>query len=228
MRRYRMTGRRRTIKVFCFFLSAAFVTISIVGIMHLRNLLGSLAVTRVSNTVGQMVTEAVSDTLASGEIQYDRLISMEKDNNGQVAALQSNMAEFNRLQSAITQDILKRLEETSDINLSIPMGTLTGSPLLAGRGPDISVRVQSTGSCSAYFENEFENAGINQTTHRILLCVDVCMSILLPGFRTSAEVTNAFAVAETVIVGAVPESYTYFDAGEPVEESAYEYSLNNG
>ena len=63
------------------------------------------------------------------------------------------------------------------------------------------VRMQSTGSCSARFENQFSHAGINQTTHQILLCVDVSVSILLPGFRTGTQVANSYAVAETVIVG---------------------------
>jgi hypothetical protein len=58
--------------------------------------------------------------------------------------------------------------------------------------------------------------------------VDVSVSILLPGFRTGTQVTNSFAVAETVIVGEVPDSYTYFDSGNPVEEDAFEYSINNG
>ena len=90
------------------------------------------------------------------------------------------------------------------------------------------MRTQSTGSCSARFENEFSHAGINQTTHRILLCVDVSMSILLPGFRTGTEISNAFSVAETVIVGEVPGTYTYFDSGNATEEDAYEYAINNG
>lgn len=138
------------------------------------------------------------------------------------------MAEFNRLQSAITQDILKRLGEMSDTDLTIPAGTLTGSAFLAGRGPGLSVRMQSTGSCSAKFLNDFSQAGINQTTHRIILCVDVSMSILLPGFRTETAVSNSFSVAETVIVGEVPDTYTYFDSGNPIEEDAYEYAINNG
>ena len=36
------------------------------------------------------------------------------------------------------------------------------------------------------------------------------MSILLPGFITDAQVTSEIAVAETVIVGGVPNTYTYF------------------
>lgn len=228
-RRYRLPmppGQKA--KLICFFLSVALLSLTVVGTNHLRSLLGNLAVTRVSNMVGRVVMEAVSDAVNSGEIQYNDLISLEKDADGGIAALQSNMAEFNRLQSAITKDILDRLGQVSEMDLTIPLGTLTGSALLVGRGPTLSVRMQSLGSCSAHFENQFDQAGINQTTHRILLCVDVSMSILLPGFRTSTQVSNAFSVAETVIVGDVPGSYTYFDSGNPIEQDAFDYSINNG
>lgn len=219
---------RQKAKLICFFLSVLLITLTLVGTSHLRALLGNLAVTRVTNLVGQLVTAAVSDAVEGGEIQYNSLISLEKDETGHVTALQSNMAEFNRLQASITQDILTRLGEMSDIELEIPIGTLSGSAFLAGRGPKMPVRMQSTGSCSARFENQFSHAGINQTTHQILLCVDVSVSILLPGFRTGTQVANSYAVAETVIVGDVPDTYTYFDSGNPVEEDAFEYSINNG
>lgn len=228
-RRYRppMTGAQR-VRVFCFFLAVVLITLGVVGTVHLRCLLGNLAETAVSNMVGQVVTEAVSDTIANGDIRYERLISFEKDNNGDITALHSNMAEFNRLQAGITQEVLTRLGEVAERDLVIPLGTLTGSALLAGRGPSFTVRMQSVGSCSARFENRFSQAGINQTTHRIILCVEVNMSILLPGFQTSTQVDASFSVAETVIVGDVPESYTYFDSGNPIEEDALDYTMNNG
>ena len=228
-RRYRLPmPPKQKAKLVCFFLSVALLSLAAVATSHLRTLLGNLAVTRVTNMVGRVVTEAVSDAINGGEIQYNDLISLEKDAEGGITALQSNMAEFNRLQSAITKDILDRLGQVSDTDLEIPLGTLTGSALLVGRGPRLSVRMQSLGSCSAHFENQFDQAGINQTTHRILLCVDVYMSILLPGFRTSTQVSNAFSVAETVIVGDVPSTYTYFDSGNPIQDDAFDYSINNG
>ena len=228
MRRRPPMQPQQKAKLFCFFLAAVLIALSIIAATHLRAMLGSLAVTRVSNLVGTVVTEAVSDAINSGDIQYNNLITLEKNASGGIAAMQSNMAEFNRLQSAITQDILNRLGEMSDIDLSIPIGTLTGSALLAGRGPGFTVRMQTTGSCTARFENQFSHAGINQTTHSIILCVDVSMSILLPGFRTGTDVSNSFSVAETIIVGDVPDTYTYFDSGNGIEDDAYEYAINNG
>ena len=226
--RYRisLTGVQKA-KAICFIVAVLIMVLVVICTIHLKSLLGSLAVTRVTGSVNRLVALAVNSSIDSGEIQYANLISFEKDNDGSIAALQSNMAEFNRLQSKITQDVLQRLSETGNMVLSIPVGTLLGSALLAGRGPKFKVKMQTVGSCTAHFENQFIDAGINQTTHRILLYVDVSVSIMLPGFRTSTKVSNAFSVAETVIVGAVPESYTYFHSGNSAAEDAYEYSMNN-
>ena len=137
------------------------------------------------------------------------------------------MTEFNRLQAEILKDILEKVSEVSTKELSIPIGTLSGSSLLAGRGPNISVRMQSVGSSTAVLENEFTSAGINQTKHRILLKVDVSVSILLPGFATAAKVSNVVTVAETIIVGDVPDSYTFFQSGDPIEDLAKDKVLND-
>lgn len=228
-RRYRppMPPAQRA-RLLCLLAAVCLVALFLVGLFHLKAILGDMAVTRVSNSVNRLVNEAVYDAIDSGDIQYDELITLQKDANGNIAALQSNMAAFNRLQADISGDVLDRLGQVSDTELAIPLGTLTGSALLAGRGPKFRVRMQSIGSCTAHFENAFDHAGINQTTHSILLYVDVSVTILLPGFSTFTKVSNAFSVAETVIVGAVPDTYTYFDSGNSVAEDAYEYSINNG
>ena len=199
--------------------------LAVAGI-QMKQLLTKLAVTRVTNTVNRIVTQAVNETIDSGEIRYDDLISFEKDNDGKITAVKSNMPEFNRLQSKILNVILERISEVSTRDLSIPLGSLTGANLLAGRGPLVSVRMQSVGSSTAHLENRFVSAGINQTKHQIFLDVDVSVAILLPGFSTATQVSNAFTVAETVIVGTVPETYTYFSSSEPLEQDAKEYVLN--
>jgi sporulation protein YunB len=136
------------------------------------------------------------------------------------------MPEFNRLQSRILDQILERISEVSTHDLSIPLGSLTNLDLLAGRGPLITVKMQSVGSSTARLVNRFTSAGINQTKHQILLNVDVYVSILLPGFTTATKVSNSFTVAETVIVGSVPDSYTYFDSDDPLSEDAEQFTLN--
>lgn len=227
MRRYmhRTLSRKDKLLLWIAAVALALLVLALVAMSHLRPILTSLATARVANTVTRIVTAAVNETVYEGGTDYDQLISLEKDNEGRIVAVKSDMAEFNRLQSAILANVLERMADVDTRELSIPVGTLTGSPLLAGRGPEITVRMQSVGSPSAHFENEFSSAGINQTKHQIMLVVDVSVGILLPGFSTATRVSNEFNVAETVIVGSVPESYTYFHSDD-ITGTAEEYVLN--
>lgn len=229
MRRYMRRGmtRRERRRLLLLAVCIAAIVLLAVGMRQLKPLLTSLATARVSNTVTRVVNGSVEETLYNTGVDYDRLISLEKDNDGHITAVKSNMAEFNRLQSAVLTDVLQKLSEVSTREVSIPLGSLTGSPLLAGRGPLLRVRMQSVGSSSAHFENAFSASGINQTRHEITLVVDVYVSILLPGYVTATRVTNRYSVAETVIVGSVPDTYTYFDTQQDMSSTAEDFIMNN-
>lgn len=228
LRYLRLTGRQRA-GIWLLALALALVAVAVTLLCNLRPVMTSMATARVSNTVNRIVMAAVDEAVASGQIDYSRFVSFEKDDAGHITALRSNVAEVNRMQSQIADEILQRLSEISTTELRIPLGTLTGSALLAGRGPKLTVRMQAVGSAVAAFRNQFTAAGINQTRHQIFLDVDVNMSILLPGLTTSTKVSNEIAVAETVIVGTVPENYTYFStAPDEIQQYAEDYIMNNG
>lgn len=228
LRYLRLTGRQRA-GIWLLALVLALVAAAVTLLCNLRPVMTSMATARVSNTVNRIVMAAVDEAVASGQIDYSRFVSFEKDDAGHITALRSNVAEVNRMQSQIADEILQRLSEISTSELRIPLGTLTGSALLAGRGPKLTVRMQAVGSAVAAFRNQFTAAGINQTRHQIFLDVDVNMSILLPGLTTSTKVSNEIAVAETVIVGTVPENYTYFStAPDEIQQYAEDYIMNNG
>lgn len=227
--RYIRLSRKQRLLIWLSLITTVLSTVLIVAVVHMEPILASMATARVSNTVNRIVVEAVSDAIQGGEIDYGILVEFEKDADGRVTALKSNMAAFNRLQARIADDILLRLSEVSTTTLSIPIGTLTGSSLLAGRGPTIKIKMQAVGSTTASFRNTFTSAGINQTRHQILLDVHVNVSVLLPGFRTSTKVSNEISVAETVIVGSVPDNYTYFSTKpDEIDDYAEEYIMNNG
>lgn len=226
--RYLRLSRRQRVRVWVAIVLLTLMALTWAVVMHLRPVLVSLATTRCANTVNRIVVAAVNDAVDSGHLEYDELVSFDKDAEGRVSALRSNMAAINRLQAAVAADVLARLAEVSESELSVPLGTLTGSPLLAGRGPKLHVKMETLGSATAQFNNRFTAAGINQTKHQILLVVDVSVSILLPGITTYTKVSNEIAVAETVIVGGVPDTYTYFSTTEEsIADYAEDYIMNN-
>ena len=223
----RRLDRRVLMRALALLLAVSLLALTLTATARMRPLLESLATTRVSNTVNRIIFEAVNEAIQNGDISYERLISLEKDSEGKITAVHSNMAAFNRLQAQILDIILAKIDQVSARELSIPIGTLTGSALLAGRGPRIRVRMESVGSSTARFNNQFESAGINQTKHQIILEVEVSVAILLPGFTTATKVSTAVTVAETVIVGAVPDTYTYFSTTpDTYEEDLKDYILN--
>lgn len=227
LRYLRFTGRQRVL-IWLTVIFTLLLALTVAVVLHMKPVVVDLATARTSNAVNRIVVAAVNDAVDSGRIDYEQLVDFDKDAEGHVTALRSNMAAFNRLQASIADDILQRMAEVSSTDLAIPIGTLTGSPLLAGRGPCLRVRMQSMGTATARFDNQFSSAGINQTRHRIILDVDVHVSILLPGLTTYTKVSNEISVAETVIVGGVPETYTYFSTTpDEIENYADEYIINN-
>lgn len=228
LRYIRLSGKQKAVAWIAIALVLLFMGAALI-VVRIRPMVTRLAESRATNRVNRIVAEAVSDAVASGQVNCSRLITFEKDSGGKVTALRSNMPEFNRLQTLISDAVLERLSEMSPVDLSIPLGTLTGSNLLAGRGPYIHVRTQSVGTATAKLRNALTAAGINQTKHQVLLDVEVYVTVLLPGFATSVQVNNELCVAETVIVGNVPETYTYFSTTEDkVEDYADEYIMNKG
>lgn len=131
----RRMERRNLLAVLAFSAMAAAMAAVIFATTQMRPILVSLATTRVSNMVNRIVSEAVDEAIDSGNITYSDLITFEKDNEGRITAIYSNMAAFNRLQSNILDIILARIDQVSTRELSIPVGSLSGSVLLAGRGP---------------------------------------------------------------------------------------------
>ena len=222
---YRRRRRRRSILLLLFLavLAAAAVLFS-VAMLQLRPIMNTMATATLSNVIHKAVAEAVSETISTGEYNYDDLISLEKDNDGHITALTSNMIQFNRLQIEVAEKVMQKVGSVSSSELSIPVGSLSGIALLAGRGPDVHVRILSVGLPSAEFENRFTDAGINQTKHQVVLHVQVTVRILMPGYTTSATVDSSLAVAETVIVGSVPDTYTYFNSGSV--DDVREYMTN--
>lgn len=228
LRYLRLTGRQR-VGIWLTLLVLALLAAAVSLLWHLKPVMTSMATARVSNLVNRIVSAAVNEAVENGNIDYQNFVIFEKDETGHITALRSNVAEVNHMQGQITDEILHRLSEVATSELEIPLGTLTGSALLAGRGPSLFVRMQAVGSASAAFRNQFTAAGINQTRHQIFLDVDVYMSILLPGMKTSTRVSNEIAVAETVIVGGVPDTYTYFSTmPDEIGQYAEDYIMNNG
>lgn len=185
-----------------------------------------LALAKITDVASNVINQAVSQQIEEGNVQYDDLITLERDNDGNITALTTDMQEMNRLKTQLLTILDDDIYDISDDEISIPMGNLTGIQLLSGRGGSIPVKIVAVSSSDANFRGEFADAGINQTIHRIMMDVSLDLIILLPSGTVTDHVSTEVCVAETVLLGQVPQSYTYFNGGS---ENALEfYAANEG
>lgn len=171
-----------------------------------------LAVARISDAASNVINEAVNEQIAAGNIQYDDLVTLQRDSAGNITALTTNMQTMNLLKSQLLLLLDEKIHEVDDDEIGVPTGNLTGFQLLSGRGPQIPVKIISIANSDAKFDGEFSDAGINQTHHKIMLTVALDLVILLPSGTVTEHVESDVCVAETVLLGRVPESYTYFNS----------------
>lgn len=160
-----------------------------------------------ANSIGVSVSnKAIKQVME--EVGYDmELVVLEKDEAGNIIALQANVVEMNYISSLIGSRTQQMYNELTEAYVKIPIGNFTGNALLAGRGPSIQVKIVPVGTVGSDFKTEFVSTGINQTRHRVYLQVISSMRVIAPFTTKTIKVVNNVNVAETVLIGEVPNSY---------------------
>ena len=172
-----------------------------------QDVIRDLARTQVMNSTSDLTNDAIAKQMAEGSVQYDRMVYFEKDLDGHITALKTNMSEVNRLKTDILHIINDEILALDTSDIGIPLGSLFLPELLSGKGPAIPVHILSIRNSDAMFSSNFQQAGINQTLHQLTMEVSVDVSVLVLAKTESFTVTSEVVVAETVIVGDVPQTY---------------------
>lgn len=182
---------------------------------NLTRVVLSLAQAQARALAVQVLNESAAALLASGEVTYDSLMHVRADEAGQVRLIQANTPEMNRLASQVSLLAQGRLQAARDQAVRVPLGSALGLTIFAGAGPKIEVQVLPVGSVHAEFHTDFQTAGINQTRHRVSLQLTAQVQLVIPTGAQTVEATTQVAMAESIIVGEVPETFT--DVGEDMD-----------
>ena len=176
----------------------------------LRPVLAAAARYQVRSQVTAAVEQWAARDLQERGVDYSDFMTITRNETGEITALSADMARLNLLRAELSAHLLERLED-SQLELTVPVGSLLPIEPTWARGPELHLRALALGTASAEFESEFTSAGINQTRHRLWLELSVPVTVLLPGGGEELTVDSRLCVAETVIVGQVPQ--TWFQTG---------------
>lgn len=213
MKKYSARAKRRRlfrrITLLLLLLAAAMVMIE----RNFKPLVFSLAEARSASMASQVLYGALAEAIQDG-VTYGDLMNVHMDERGQVALLSANTMAMNRLADRAGQAALKQLGDMSSERVSVPLGAALGLTLLAGSGPGVPVSIVPIGSVATEFATEFEACGINQTRHKVYLQLTASIRIVIPTGAKTTQVSANMLVAESIIVGNVPEGFVGYDLGE--------------
>ena len=201
--------RRRFAKIVVF---ALFLLLSCVLIYNLQILpvLFPLAKAKCTTELTDAVNRIVRARMQSDSDGYADFVRLHFGEDGSVASVETNTPRLAKLSGDIVGDVTDALTHER-MTVRIPLGSLSGSALLSGKGPDVRVKLAVSQKITCAVRGDFTESGINQTLHRVFLRVTVEVCALLPGAVQTFSVPTDVCVAETVIIGKVPEAYTRID-----------------
>lgn len=206
MRRRRVQNLEPWIITVCVGVGLAVLVIALLE-SRLRPIVETVAQTQAQNVISQVMERSVLEDLSQRGIDYGDFVTIQRGEDGAITALTTNMAQMNLLRSQLAAKLLETLEQVDVSQIQIPLGSLIDLDVLWGRGPSMAVHAMRVGTVSAEFSSQFSQAGINQTRHSIFLEVCVPITLILPGGQIETTVETRLCVAETVIVGQVPDTY---------------------
>lgn len=210
------TGRIQSLPSAFLTLGVAFlIAASAIALLEakLRPVVAEVAAAQTQNTMTAVVEHAVTASLAECQVSYSDFVTIQREEKGSITALTTDMARMNLLRAEFTTAILEALEGVDISDIQIPLGSLFNLEPLWAKGPSIKVRAMTVGTVQTEFDSQLTSAGVNQTLHRIWLDVSVPMTLMLPGGEVETNLNTRLCVAETVIVGQVPD--TYLQIGQP-------------
>lgn len=162
---------------------------------------------QVRNRLNQLSSQVVSQVMQDQSLTYSELVVLRTGQGGEVSTMSVDSQKLNLLRAQVMEQITEQILALDTTDLGIPLGLLTGIDILSAAGPKLPVRVTSVASATGLFRDEFTNAGINQTLHRIVLDVTITARLLLPVGITETAITIPVYITEAIVIGQVPQTY---------------------
>ena len=215
-------GGMRMLRRFRIFLRVMILAVLGVAVAFLvfrsrfRDVIQDLAQTQVKNTTSDLTNDAIAKQIADGVIQYDRIVYFEKDLDGRITALKTNIGEINRLKTDILNIINDEILALDTSDIGVPLGSVFLPELFSGKGITIPIRILAIRNSDASFSSSFTQAGINQTLHQLTMEVCVDVTVLVLGQTSSFNVKSEVVIAQTIIVGEVPS--TFLNTGSEIQK----------
>ncbi len=205
---------KRILKFFLLLFIFVFFTVTAIYFIFERSLsyqLEQYATSYCANKINAEINSVVLREISESGLTYDSIINISKDNEGKIISVGADMIEVSALKSRLEVAISEICDELGYNYLKIPIGNLVGKGVFYGKGFDITMKFRPVGYSDAKMRGELTSVGINQSIYRISFDAIARVGVVFPFRYIEMPVEVENVIAETVIIGTVPNSFTHFD-----------------
>ena len=196
--------------------------------LRLRELVKAFAKSEIKTALINATNRSCERILSDNAVSYDDLAVISRDESGLATSVEIDTVSANLLKATLTNEIAKELALISTRTISVPLCAAFGIYYTSFKTPTISYTVHITTTVTSDFKSNFYSAGINQVLHQIVLNVGLESDIAMLSEKTENSFSTNFLIAQTVIVGAVPEAFTEVkNATDEVMEDIFDFGAEN-
>lgn len=212
-RKSRRRNRGLSINIYIYLIVVVILMLTVYGFVIVEQKIKPTVLAIAEIKAKEIASKAINESIKSkitDEIRYQDLYFIRTDNDGSITFMQANTIMMNKLAADVALEVqkqIKNIEIDGKTSIRIPLGNILGSQLLAQYGPKINIKITPVGRVSVNFFTEFQNSGINQTRHKIYLNVNSQVKTIIPFVSKAVSVESTVPIAETIIVGKVPDNY---------------------
>lgn len=214
----RKRAKNRAKAFICLLIIAVLIIMFTVVDSHVRPVITSTATQSAETLVNKIINDAVARLIDKSKLEYSDIIKVVYDNNNNVKSVESNILKLNKFKAEVNSTVIKAVSDYNNGSIRIRLGTLLGNEYLLGRGPHLKFKFDMVNTVSSTFISKFESAGLNQTKHMIEMKLESKVKILIPWYNANTKVKTNILIAETIIVGSVPNSFTQLDISSKVDK----------
>lgn len=180
---------------------------------NIEPVLSHIAEAEVKKEAQAAITKGIKQQLTLGP-KLNELMQIEKGADGKIIALQMNPEIQASIYTKTATAIENAINHLKDKPLQISLGQILQSAVFADFGPDIPVDIWQEGSTKISMEPKMESKGINMVMVTVNIRVETELGIIVPFHEKNITLTTDYPVAQTMVVGEVPEYYFYNDQGQ--------------
>ena len=192
------------IKTFCFIIFVLFFIVIIYNFQIVPKLI-PFAKSKATTDITLAVQRSIRNTVKEEHMNF---VSIKYGENNAVTSLEINSKSIAKINSVITEKLIEELCNQEKLTVSIPVGSILGGAIFSGKGPNINVKIAISPKITCNIKSEFKECGINQTLHRVVANLNITAFALLPFSSQEINISTDYCLAETVIIGKVPDAYT--------------------